>query len=66
MNFQRIYEEYLNNSKKERDPYNVTIDLLPFISNVSTSKFDSTCSLKGITGEFFRDLKKLIPLFLTM
>lgn len=58
MNFQRIYEEYLNNSKKERDPYNVTIDLLPFISNVSTSKFDSTCSLKGITGEFFRDLKK--------
>lgn len=58
MDFQRIYEEYLNHSKKELDPYNVTIDLLPFISNVSTSKFDSTCSLKGITGEFFRDLKR--------
>lgn len=58
MDFQRLYDEYLNLSKKERDPYNVTIDLLPFISNVSTSKFDGTCSLKGITGEFFRDLKK--------
>ncbi len=54
MDFQRLYNEYLKN---DRDPYNVSIDLLPFISNVSTSKFDGTCSLKGITGEFFRNLK---------
>lgn len=58
MDFQRLYDEYLNHAKKERDPYNVSINLLPFISNVSTSKFDGTCSIKGITGEFFRNLKK--------
>ena len=54
MDFQRFYDKYLNNSE---DPYNVSINLLPFITNVSTSKFDATCGLKGITGEFFRDLK---------
>lgn len=58
MDFQRLYDKYLNLNLKERDPYNVSINLLPFISNVSTSKFDGTCSLKGITGEFFRDLKR--------
>lgn len=58
MDFQRLYDEYLNLDKKERDPYNISIDLLPFISNVSTSKFDGTCNFKGITGEFFRNLKK--------
>lgn len=57
MDFQRFYDKYLNHSEKERDPYNVSINLLPFITNVSTSKFDGTCGLKGITGEFFRDLK---------
>ena len=57
MDFQRFYDKYLNHSEKERDPYNVSIDLLPFITNVSTSKFDGTCGLKGITGEFFRDLR---------
>ena len=57
MDFQRFYDKYLNLSEKERDPYNVSIDLLPFITNVSTSKFDGTCGLKGITGEFFRDLR---------
>lgn len=54
MDFQRFYDKYLNNSE---DPYNVSINLLPFITNVSTSKFDGTCGLKGVTGEFFRDLK---------
>lgn len=58
MEFQRLYDKYLNLNLKERDPYNLSINLLPFISNVSTSKFDGTCSLKGITGEFFRDLKR--------
>ena len=57
MDFQRFYDKYLNHSEKERDPYNVSINLLPFITNVSTSKFDGTCGLKGITGEFFRDLR---------
>lgn len=57
MDFLRFYDKYLNHSEKERDPYNVSINLLPFITNVSTSKFDGTCGLKGITGEFFRDLK---------
>lgn len=57
MDFQRFYDKYLNHSEKERDPYNVSINLLPFITNVSTSKFDGTCGLKGITGEFFRNLR---------
>lgn len=58
MDFQRLYDEYLNHAKKEIDPYNVSINLLPFITNTTTSKFDVTCSIKGITGEFIRNLKK--------
>lgn len=58
MDFQRLYNEYLNFANKDQDRYNVSINLLPFITNSSSSKFDNTCSIKGITGDFFRNLKK--------
>ena len=41
-------------NEKFHDFFQIQINLLPFISNTSSSNFDNKCSLRGITGEFFR------------
>ena len=46
--------EGFRDNKKFHDYFQVQISLLPFISNTSSSNFDNKCSLRGITGEFFR------------
>lgn len=46
-------EEYIEN-KKFFDALQTQISVLPFTSNTSSSNFDNKCSLRGITGEFFR------------
>ncbi len=54
MNFEKFYKTYLQEGNNSRDEFHVTINVLPFTSNPSASNFDSSCGLKGITGEFFR------------
>lgn len=57
MNFDALKEQYEQNGKFV-DRFHASIDILPFTSNPSTSNFDNSCSLKGITGEFFRLCEK--------
>ncbi len=57
MNFDALKERYEQNGKFV-DRFRESIDILPFTSNPSTSNFDNSCSLKGITGEFFRLCEK--------
>lgn len=46
-------EGFVDN-EKFYDSLQTQISLLPFTSNTSSSNFDNKCSLRGITGEFFR------------
>ncbi len=46
-------EGFVDN-EKFYDSLQTQISLLPFTSNTSISNFDNKCSLRGITGEFFR------------
>ena len=39
------------------DSFRSSILILPFTSNPSTSNYDRSCGLRGITGEFFRRCK---------
>lgn len=57
MNFEELKTRYEQNGKFI-DRFRESIDILPFTSNPSTSNFDNSCSLKGITGEFFRLCEK--------
>lgn len=53
--FQRFYEKYrYGEDEKISDSFHEGINILPFTANPATSNFDNTCSIKGITGEFFR------------
>lgn len=54
MNFEKFYNTYLQEGNNSKDEFHETINVLPFTSNPSASNFDSSCGLKGITGEFFR------------
>lgn len=53
MDLNDLKERYEQNGKFV-DRFRESIDILPFTSNPSTSNFDNSCSLKGITGQFFR------------
>lgn len=39
------------------DSFRTSVLVLPFTSNPSTSNYDRSCGLRGITGEFFRRCK---------
>jgi hypothetical protein len=57
--FKSIYyyrEDEGGKKEKSKDPFDNSISLLPFISNPAVSDFDSSCSLKGVTGEFLRTI----------
>lgn len=61
MNTDLFYSTYYYNDGvvhkgevKPKDPFRAIIGLLPFTSNPSSSDFDSSVPLRGITGEFFR------------
>ena len=64
MNFEKFYNTYLQEGNNSKDEFHETINVLPFTSNPSTSNFDSSCGLKGITGEFFRKCSshEIIPI----
>ncbi len=50
--------EVVNIEGKEfTDAFRSSVQVLPFTSNPSTSNYDRSCGLRGITGEFFRKIK---------
>ena len=57
MNFDELKNLY-KKAGKFADEFHKSINILPFTSNPSASNFDNSCSLKGITGEFFRLCEK--------
>ena len=54
LDYSKFTEHYYNKDQKFADNWYETINLLPFTSNTSTSSYDKTCGLLGVTGEFFR------------
>ena len=55
-----FYSEFYKNTvrgKEFHDSFRSSVLILPFTSNPSTSNYDRTCGLRGITGEFFRRSK---------
>ena len=55
-----FYSEFYKNTIKGlefHDSFRSSVLVLPFTSNPSTSNYDRTCGLRGITGEFFRRSK---------
>ena len=61
--YSKFTEHYYKKDQKFADNWNETINLLPFTSNTSTSSYDKTCGLLGVTGEFFRkwENKEILP-----
>ena len=54
----RFKEQFYKSEGKEfHDSFRGNILILPFTSNPSTSNYDRTCGLRGVTGEFFRRIK---------
>ena len=56
----RFEEQFYKNTSKGKefhDSFRVNVLILPFTSNPSTSNYDRTCGLRGVTGEFFRRIK---------
>lgn len=52
-----FYSEFYKETAKGKefhDSFRSSVLVLPFTSNPSTSNYDRTCGLRGITGEFFR------------
>lgn len=61
MNTEKFYSKYYyldgevhDDSGKTEDAFHETINLLPFPTKTSSSDFDSSVPVRGITGEFFR------------
>ena len=59
MKVDRFYKTYVYNpgsttNDKVSDPFHESINILPFTANLSISNFDSSCGIRGITGEFYR------------
>lgn len=54
--FTEFYKE-TTKGKEFHDSFRSSVLVLPFTSNPSTSNYDRTCGLRGITGEFFRRSK---------
>ena len=55
-----FYSEFYKETAKGKefhDSFRSSVLVLPFTSNPSTSNYDRTCGLRGITGEFFRRSK---------
>ena len=55
-----FYKEFYKETAKGiefHDSFRSSVLVLPFTSNPSTSNYDRTCGLRGITGEFFRRAK---------
>ena len=55
-----FYSKFYKNTAKGtefHDSFRSSVLVLPFTSNPSTSNYDRTCGLSGITGEFFRRCK---------
>lgn len=55
-----FYTEFYKDTAKGtefHDSFRSSVLVLPFTSNPSTSNYDRTCGLRGITGEFFRRSK---------
>lgn len=55
-----FYSEFYKNTAKGtefHDSFRSSVLVLPFTSNPSTSNYDRTCGLRGVTGEFFRRSK---------
>ncbi|MBP5422757.1 MAG: DNA phosphorothioation-dependent restriction protein DptG [Paludibacteraceae bacterium] len=55
-----FYSEFYKDTAKGKefhDSFRSSVLVLPFTSNPSTSNYDRTCGLRGITGEFFRRSK---------
>lgn len=55
-----FYENFYKDTAKGKefhDSFRANVLVLPFTSNPSTSNYDRTCGLRGITGEFFRRSK---------
>lgn len=56
----KFYSEYYKKTAKGiefSDSFRSSVLVLPFTSNPSTSDYDRTCGLRGVTGEFFRRCK---------
>ena len=56
----KFYTEFYKDTVRGRefhDSFRSSVLVLPFTSNPSTSNYDRTCGLRGITGEFFRRSK---------
>ena len=54
--FSEFYKETAE-GKEFHDSFRSSVLVLPFTSNPSTSNYDRTCGLRGVTGEFFRRSK---------
>lgn len=52
-----VVENVLLEDKEFTDAFRSSVQVLPFTSNPSTSNYDRSCGLRGITGEFFRKSK---------
>lgn len=52
-----VVEDVLIEDKEFTDAFRSSVQVLPFTSNPSTSNYDRSCGLRGITGEFFRKSK---------
>ena len=58
MDYNFYAEQYYNSNHKFVDFFQKSISLIPCNSNTS-SKYDKTCGIKGITGEFFRRISSV-------
>lgn len=54
--YKEFYKE-TGKGKEFHDSFRSSVLVLPFTSNPSTSNYDRTCGLRGVTGEFFRRTK---------
>ena len=55
MDYNNYKENYYNSNGKLVDYFQKTISLVPCNSTTS-SKYDKTCGIKGVSGEFFRKI----------